>query len=442
MLKSGKWLNESNNLNRKIFTSDYILNRTDKTLTEVNTNQTMTSTDNPAINQQQKQSRRVLPTITKQKTVNNPDDDDESTRIAQFINKESTRSSINDTKKLRQPLLKQASLNNPPTYSSQRNNQDDYKNSNNLKSNTSNFEIVNLNEQNLFNSSQNSSSTQLNTRKTPRERLQDPLQILKTLTSNPNSRLNSINNISALNEENKTDSDLFSKNLQQQYTPKRILPNSNAIQRSKQLLLHPADSLSSDPSDYQQSNQIEFKTNLEEMSRKQSKTKRNIRARKQPPIPVNSLSQQQLLQKALMKHNLKQHSLTSSDDDLIMNKRASDYLPHEEQEDNFNDEDIDEEIRSTTEMSTNDEMDLESGSVSINQNMKNRVGLKPTNNNPVVLLNKSSFIPANFNSIINSSNELNHQSKSIDDYLVQNLKKEEILAAKMSKFLSVSLTFR
>ena len=28
------------------------------------------------------------------------------------------------------------------------------------------------------------------------------------------------------------------------------------------------------------------------------------------------------------------------------------------------------------------------------------------------------------------------QSKSIDDYLVQNLKKEEILAAKMSKFLS------
>ena len=52
MLKSGKWLNESNNLNRKIFTSDYILNRTDKTLTEVTTNQTMTSTDNPAINHQ------------------------------------------------------------------------------------------------------------------------------------------------------------------------------------------------------------------------------------------------------------------------------------------------------------------------------------------------------------------------------------------------------
>lgn len=77
-----------------------------------------------------------------------------------------------------------------------------------------------------------------------------------------------------------------------------------------------------------------------------------------------------------IKANKQQHSLSSSDE---------------------YDEFDDEEIRSTTEYTTNDEMEIESGSLS----------------------------------------EKGVYTRKIDDYLEQNLGKEEILAAKMKKFLNV-----
>ena len=124
----------------------------------------------------------------------------------------------------------------------------------------------------------------------------------------------------------------------------------------------------------------------------------------------------------------------------ILNKSprffALDPEEEEEVDDNFNDDDIDEEeVRSTTEISTNDEMDLESGSVSI-QNNKMKKNLK--NIIPVTNSNQNNNNNKNNDTNIRLDSNIEDQSsKTIDDYLVQNLKKEEILAAKMSKFLLV-----
>jgi len=371
----------------------------------------------------------------------------------------------NNSVRLKHPLLKQASLNNPPTYStntsqpygqtSENTSYHPNKNLSKLYTSNQDFGKVSSNLQNEQSSSPNSSNYQFNSPSRNRERLQDPTQLFKSIQkgSNPGSRLNSVNNISELADE-----DLFSiekrnslsklndssNQLRQnhQSTTKQTITSSPVIiQRSKQQQLLHADSLSSDPSDYQRtSNQLEFKPTLEEMSRKHSKTKRNNRSRKQPPIPIsNMMPPQQLLQRALMKHNLKQHSLTSSDDDIIhntcnKNPRKSAYQEEEDEED------IDDEIRSTTEMSTNDEMDLESGSVNVHdQNLlKNQTISMQSKIDPVLkqnlMLNK-----INRNSNLAPDYDSKDQLKTIDDYLVQNLKKDEILAAKMSKFLSVDI---
>ena len=105
--------------------------------------------------------------------------------------------------------------------------------------------------------------------------------------------------------------------------------------------------------------------------------------------------------------------------------------PEEEfnESEEINNEDIDEEIRSTTEYTTNDEMDLESGSVSLNTNNLNRTRLLNTQIN-----NKN-------NNIIGINNMNNTNQKTIDNYLEQNLHKDEILAAKMTKFLSVCIIY-
>ncbi len=186
------------------------------------------------------------------------------------------------------------------------------------------------------------------------------------------------------------------------------------------------------------------------MSSNSNKAKRaTARPRKQPTIPINSnleLHQQKLLARLNLKQ---QNSLTSSDDENLNHhdnnnihiiKRNSignnnrleknDSLenePEEELSENNNYvDDIDEEIRSTTEYTTNDEMDLESGSVNVNVNAFNSV------NNV-----RNKFF--NNMMIVNNDNggDLN-QLNEIDTYLEQNLRKDEILAAKMTKFLSVS----
>lgn len=97
-------------------------------------------------------------------------------------------------------------------------------------------------------------------------------------------------------------------------------------QRAITTMLH-ADSLSSDPSDYQSmpTYQSNFRDNFEgDLNGRKSSKKRTSRPRKQPTLPngVTSLQQQQqlkqqLLQKVLIKQNLKQYSLTSSDENLM-----------------------------------------------------------------------------------------------------------------------------
>jgi hypothetical protein len=188
------------------------------------------------------------------------------------------------------------------------------------------------------------------------------------------------------------------------------------------------------------------------MQRKHSKNRRSTRQRKQPTIPINSnLAQHQ--QKIFAKLNLKQqNSLTSSDEnlndfDLVQKDKKlrigaqdnenefeqTDFLEDEEDENedaNNIDDDVDEEIRSTTEYTTNDEMDLESGSVSISANA---LGVNSKHNSNVANKTGSNLQSREFTSLDNSN------KNSIDDYLMQNLEKDEILAAKMSKFLSVSV---
>ena len=248
-----------------------------------------------------------------------------------------------------------------------------------------------------------------------------------------------------------------------------------------------ADSLSSDPSDIQANNSktldnayeynssnTDNNTNDESiMSRRLSnKSKNSTNVRKQPTIPINSnlaLHQQRLL----AKFNLKQHnSLTSSDenlnDDLDSTREASnnnteintneqeeqqtDYLEEEEDDDDSIEDEVDEEgeeaeeeeeqeenveeICSTEEYTTNDEMDLESESISISANANREINIK--NAQQSITLNE---INKRMDMTNINNNDFNSK-KSIDDYLMQNLEKDEILAAKMSKFLSVFNFFK
>lgn len=111
-------------------------------------------------------------------------------------------------------------------------------------------------------------------------------------------------------------------------------------------------------------------------------------------------------------------STSSENNETNSNENLNDTQNLEQQTD-FLEEEEDDEIRSTTEYTTNDEMDLESGSVSIPARAGPRTLPCPGATRHVA----AKVLPT-------------IQSKSIDDYLVQNLRKEEILAAKMSKFLS------
>ena len=225
-----------------------------------------------------------------------------------------------------------------------------------------------------------------------------------------------------------------------------------------------------------------------------NKSKRSTHVRQQPAIPINSnlaLHQQRLL----AKFNLKQHnSLTSSDenlnDDLDSTREASnnnnennaneqeeqqtDYLEDEdenegegeeveEEEEPKDDEEeeekdgeeegeegeeeedeedgevdeqniyneVDEEIFSTTEYTTNDEMDLESESISVSANANREINIKNAQQSITLNEIKKRMDMSNINNGI-------HNKTCIDDYLMQNLEKDEILAAKMSKFLSVT----
>ena len=500
LLKSGKWLNNpALAINKKNYTSDYILNKAaeagfdmqqlhshrndtnDEFAQLVNTidnNLNKTNMEPLVGNTKSSLPRRQLPQINKNATpVSNPklkyntyiqtsnsaqsvpeltrDNEsfycnnnnnnnnavNESANVESNANKPASVDRVKASMRQRQPLTKQVSLNNPPTYRG-RDDQDDedlYETSGSPLKNkpfTSTQELRNYFSDNQQFSSTTSSISQLNTSsRIPRiERLQDPLSILKTIR-NSSSRLNSTCN---LNELDQTET-LATINAQ---LNDKLIKLTSPVRQS-QLLMH-ADSISSDPSDNQSitNYQTEFSKyspimdegSMTNPNRVVSKPKRASRSRKQPAIPIGGFSsiqqqqqlKQQLLQKVLIKQNLKQHSLTSSDEnlndefDMLDKKRIEKAADYWEKEAAAEEEcEDDEEIRSTTEYTTNDEMDLESGSVSLPTHALKQSGTQRTAHAAAAKL-----LAAN-------------QPKSIDDYLVQHLKKEELLAAKMSKFLSV-----
>jgi hypothetical protein len=99
-------------------------------------------------------------------------------------------------------------------------------------------------------------------------------------------------------------------------------------------------------------------------------------------------------------------------------------LEGEEDEDDINNfDDLDEEIHSTTEYTTNDEMELESASANVSANARLKAKIYTENG-------QNPYSAQKFD---------NHAKKTIiDDYLIdENLEKEQILAAKINKFLSV-----
>lgn len=255
------------------------------------------------------------------------------------------RSNKSNSFRQRQPFIKQASLNNPPTYKSDFDENPYETNVNshliqNKQNKTfqSNQELTMTNNpandfnnysENLYFSSNASSTSQLNqlNRSGRRERLQDPTKILKTIR-NSSSHLNSLNNLS----EDTNRAEVLEFKQQQEYTNNKnnnLESSTNGIisdldtsqkQRLMKTLLH-ADSLSSDPSDYQSMPNYQS-DNVDENDLR--KSKRNTRTRRQPTLPVGGATiqqqqqlKQQLLQKALMKQNLKQYSLTSSDENII-----------------------------------------------------------------------------------------------------------------------------
>ena len=529
LLKSGQWLSNSPALNKKNYTSDYILNKAAEVGLEI-----PIDILNQNIPTQTKSSKRQLPNLNKikqnsldhhdnliiddstnQRNSNNrsnliqsnsaqsvPDlthDDDDSinnqTTKSSYLNQETNNDNsdnqfsaptplINTRKsRLRQSLIKQASLNNPPNYYKDLNednfeNQDESSYEKSRHHSTSNKELrkttsslinTTSNNDNQYFSSPSSSISHLNSTSFSHgkaDRIQDPLILLKKSSS----RLNSVNNLTDsitdetalfLNNNKKHETTTINAiNVIKQPATVGAPPvrTSSISKRARELVKQP-DSLSSDPSDILNNRDIDQEEN-DILTRKHSKTKRamtnptrlNNNQRKQPTLPTLLMNSNHLAahqQKLLAKLNLKQqNSLTSSDDENITTNESNsrnlrnqleknDSLENEieEPEEEFNEseeinnEDIDEEIRSTTEYTTNDEMDLESGSVSLNANNLNRTRLLNTQIN-----NKN-------NNIIGINNMNNTNQKSIDNYLEQNLHKDEILAAKMTKFLSVCITY-
>jgi hypothetical protein len=507
LLKSGQWLSNSPALNKKNYTSDYILNKAAEVGLEI-----PIDIINQNISTQSKSSKRQLPNLNKikQNSLDNHDnliiddstnqksyDHNEQSNSAQSVpdllhddhhnNNQTTKSSyldeetndnsdnqfsaptllINTRKsRLRQSLIKQASLNNPPNYYKDL-NEDNFENQNEslyeksrhhstsnkeLRKTTSSL-INTTNNDNQYFSSPSSSISHINSTsfsQSKADRIQDPLVLLKKSSS----RLNSVNNLTdiitdeaALFLNNKQEITIDAINVIKQ--PATVVPvrTASISKRTRELVKQP-DSLSSDPSDILNIRDQEHQES-DLLARKHLKTKRattnptkpNNNQRKQPALPSLIMNSNHLAahqQKLLAKFNLKQqNSLTSSDDEIINNQTTNRNLRNqlekndsleneiEEPEEEFNEseeinnEDIDEEIRSTTEYTTNDEMDLESGSISLNAHNRN------------TLIKK--------NNLIGNNNINNKNQKSIDNYLEQNLQKDEILAAKMNKFLSVCI---
>jgi hypothetical protein len=210
-LKSDQWLN-SPVLNKKNFTSDYILNKGAFKIVNCNFNMNPQIDPNETKETSSETKKRILPKLNKNLKQNSVDQlemsekfrmasnttqlikelSEESIKLKQFENPitgaGSTSSSI-IRKSLKQPLIKQASLNNPPTYFQHTDNgffQDEsamYENS------TSNQDLKNSTSFQKKNVEAPISRTHNSRNSLHKERLQDPMLLFKNRNSSSN-RLN------------------------------------------------------------------------------------------------------------------------------------------------------------------------------------------------------------------------------------------------------------
>ena len=222
ILKSDQWLN-SPVLNKKNYTSDYILNKgafkiiNSSNFNEIDSQNDYNNDGDDAVGNSRESNKRVLPKLNKnfkQTSVDQIETNEKFHIIKELCgqndplyetNTFTTLPKSNLRKSLKQPLIKQASLNNPPIYFQNLNSdyfQDEsslYENSTSnqeLRKATSSFLVKNNNLNNECFSSPSSSISKLHTSRSSlnrkSERLQDPVLMFKNRNSSTNStsRLN------------------------------------------------------------------------------------------------------------------------------------------------------------------------------------------------------------------------------------------------------------
>ncbi|CAF0795571.1 unnamed protein product [Brachionus calyciflorus] len=436
-------------LNKKNFVSDYILNKN-----QIKNTQNETGQINQPI-----PLKRQLPNIS---TIKQLSQDETSLKTEQqhqpnttvtssttnSINPDNSDSnSIKKSTRLKMTLIKQASLNNPPSYF---NDFDDHSEFNYLKNeplNTSKHASSqelrknSLNNNDYFYSSPGSSTSHINQNhfirsRSKAERIQDPSQMYKA--SKNSSRKSSISNLNEASQYEIDEKTMYEREkslniLLREKLKNRIETSSESNAINNQSIIEKEQGVK--PNETVNSFE-EIQTKLDELNkspnpiRNNSSKKRPTRQKPSlPALPVNTnptLIKNKLLAELCKKQNsfnLSDEDNQSNDSELVKighsvnndsEDNEEDEVDDEEEEEEENEDyDLDDEIVSVTEYNTNDEMDLESASLAANNQINNLI-----NNRRVSLLGA--------------------RPSSIDDYLEQNLKKEEILAHKINRFLSPS----
>lgn len=322
---------------------------------------------------------------------------------------ENSSKPIQKSDRISMSLIKQTSLTNQPCYLK------DFNEINVLKKkisnkHSSNQELKNYLISEISFSSDSSSISHINSSCSNAERIIDPSTIFRVTRDS-----NQINSIPNLTKLNKIDSDkaLVYKN-----------ENSvNILQKNKEVQNHETHNNNSTKSD----DLHKLKNSVDKTFQEKQKKGQELnmfdekfilaeKTKKHPPFPVLLINKSFTKNKLLTE--IKQSSLNISDDEnqseevqlvdiennLINNINEQRYQTKEENE----------KIHSITEFTTNDETEFESANLT------------------------SKYISYNKNY---ENSQQDKMCTSVDNCLVQNLSKEEILAHRVNKLLSVSIKF-
>lgn len=362
----------------------------------------------------QTSSKRQLPNLSRIKQLSQ----DESTLgYDQSLsnttnNSEGSGSLARKPGRLKMTLIKQASLTNPPNYFKDLNEPNFLQNTTSNKHASSqelnkNFLINDIN----FYSSPGSSISQINFNRSKAERMADPILLLKA--SRNSSRKNSSTNLSESAQVDIDESSMY-----QREKSLNALRKGKELQQSEMPIKPFEQRLNLAENNFEE---IQTKLNELNVSDINSSLGKAFKTRKQPAIPSLTVDTNAIKNKLLA--DLKQRSLNLSDDenqsdDVELADIESNALNNRNEEIDENEEDeneeydLDEELRSITEYTTNDEMEFESASLTAK---------------------KQSDKKSNRNSIIDELRQ------PVENCLIKDLPKEEILAHKINKFLSVSI---